>query len=216
MGCLYMLTFPSGKQYIGITQKDANTRFQRHIIHAKVGRRNAVHRAILKYGKDNVTVKTLVIADDLNYLRLIEKRAIQIYGTLSPKGYNLTGGGEESGFWAEETLQKARKSMAMAWLLLDEEEKKKRSQRSVEAMQKALSDPSHEMKRRKKISETMLSAKSNIPRGANRSNAKLNTEKVVEIRKLLADGLSDKTIALQFGVSRELIRDIRTGKRWKQ
>lgn len=217
MGCLYCLTFPSGKKYIGITSKTADVRFHRHVEHATICKRtNAVHRAIIKYGAENVKVDTLVIADDFKYLRFIEKRAIQSYGTLSPNGYNLTGGGEDSGFWAQESVEKSRNTRIATWAAIEKSQRVELTKKAIDAMRKALSDPACNEARSKKISETMLSSKSKIAHGADRPNAKLNTEKVARIRQLIDEKQSDQTIALIFGVSRELIRDIRTGKRWKQ
>jgi len=49
----------------------------------------------------------------------------------------------------------------------------------------------------------------------NRSNNKLNVEKVAEIRRLAAEGKSDSVIAPMFGVDRALIFRIRKNKIWK-
>lgn len=60
-----------------------------------IGRRpGALYSAIRKYGAENFYVKTLLIADDWNYLCEIERRAIVSFKTFSPDGYNLTPGGE--------------------------------------------------------------------------------------------------------------------------
>jgi hypothetical protein len=214
MGCLYSLTFPSGKAYIGISSRDAETRFTGHVKHATTGRRNAVHRAILKYGRDNVVVRTIVVASDLAYLKDLEKKAIMLYCTVSPHGYNMTNGGEDSGFWCEETREKARKSQIVRWQRISAERKRSLTVSQIAAMRAATSDPAVESMRVSRIKETMRGPSSRIARGQDRPNAKMNPEKLKNVRYLIGSGISDYHIASQFGVSRELIRDIRLGKRW--
>lgn len=54
-----------------------------------------------------------------------------------------------------------------------------------------------------------------IPLGENRHNAKLTRDSVLEIRGRAGNGETDVTLAAEFGVRRESIRDIRLRKRWK-
>lgn len=93
MGCLYIATSPSGKSYIGITTRTAEARFSEHV---RVGTKycKAIHAAIKQYGKKSFDVRTLVIADDWNYLCELEKRAIAAFGTFGHGGYNQTIGGD--------------------------------------------------------------------------------------------------------------------------
>lgn len=93
-GCLYSLTFPNGKRYIGITAGALSRRLSLHKSHAKTGRTGAVYNAIRKYGPAGFVAETLVVAADWEYLCDLEKKAIAIFGTLAPCGYNLTAGGE--------------------------------------------------------------------------------------------------------------------------
>ena len=95
MGALYQITFPNGKAYIGITSGTAERRYAKHVTASRrAGARfHLVHRAIRKYAGQAV-VKTLVVADDMAYLRDLEVRAIAALGTKRPHGYNLTNGGE--------------------------------------------------------------------------------------------------------------------------
>lgn len=94
MGCLYEMTV-NGKPYIGITMfPKAEHRLTRHLYLARKGSMAAVHCAIRKYGPENVSIKTLAISHDWEYLQLIEKRAIQVWNSLAPNGYNLTTGGD--------------------------------------------------------------------------------------------------------------------------
>lgn len=94
-GCLYRLTFPNGKAYIGITGRTAATRFAEHVTYSRVGKnKGAVHLAIVKYGAANVIVETL--AEESNWTRLqeLEVQAVAAHNTRPPHGYNLTRGGD--------------------------------------------------------------------------------------------------------------------------
>lgn len=92
MGELYLLTFPNGKRYIGITSKTATRRRIVHLHHARKGRSGALQSAIRKYG--SFEMLTLMVASDWSYLCEIERRAIVAFGTRAPLGYNMTDGGE--------------------------------------------------------------------------------------------------------------------------
>ena len=95
MGCLYKLTSPSGKCYLGITKGTAAVRFTAHVYNAiHDGYKTALHASIRKYGKEAMHVQTLVIADGWEYLCYLEKRAIIAFDTRWPNGYNITKGGD--------------------------------------------------------------------------------------------------------------------------
>jgi group I intron endonuclease len=95
MGCLYQITSPSGKSYIGISSKTTAERWAKHVEHS-LGKREsgALYSALRKYGSDAFMVKTLVIADKWHYLCDLERKAIAVFGTKAPNGYNVTDGGE--------------------------------------------------------------------------------------------------------------------------
>ena len=95
MGCLYQLTSPSGKSYVGITAKTLEQRWSKHIEHALGKRDNgALYAALRKYGPDTFTVKELVRCGDWSTLQRLEIMAIAVLGTRSPRGYNISTGGE--------------------------------------------------------------------------------------------------------------------------
>jgi len=91
MGTLYKLDFASSKSYVGITTWPIVVRFNGHASAALHGSKCAVHNAWRKHGVPKLTV--LAVVED-RILSEIEQRAISVFGTLSPKGYNLTSGGE--------------------------------------------------------------------------------------------------------------------------
>lgn len=109
MGCLYQISFPNGKAYIGITTKTLEHRFKGHC--CPTGDR-AIHNAIKKYGIGAAKISTLVIANDWGYLQELERNAIRVFNTKAPHGYNLTDGGE--GVLGLQMSAKAREKMAQA------------------------------------------------------------------------------------------------------
>jgi len=94
-GCLYRLRFPNGKTYIGLSRHGLDWRWRRHLRQAlDEGSQALVHRAIRQHGAASIRREVLLVADDLTYLGMMEVAAILRFGTLSPRGYNLVGGGE--------------------------------------------------------------------------------------------------------------------------
>lgn len=93
MGCLYQIEFPNGKKYIGISKHSAEKRFAGHKKDSKDGKL-IVHNAIRKCGKENCKVVTLVVANDIEYLKDLEIKAIAAFNTKYPNGYNCTKGGD--------------------------------------------------------------------------------------------------------------------------
>lgn len=103
---LYMLSFPSGKSYIGQTIKSVDARFKEHC--KPYSRCRAVRNAIQKYGQDSVRVeliKTVYTQEDADEA---EKELIDFFETMSPRGYNLLSGGSifSSTVQSEETKRK--------------------------------------------------------------------------------------------------------------
>jgi hypothetical protein len=94
MGCLYKLTSPSGKSYIGISRSTAGERWVVHQLRTKEGRNYALQQAIRKYGAGSFIVETLAESDEWDALCEMERLAIIEHGTKTPLGYNLTDGGE--------------------------------------------------------------------------------------------------------------------------
>jgi group I intron endonuclease len=95
MGCLYKLTSPSGKSYIGVSCKGLEARWAKHVEHA-LGKRSAgvLYAALRKYGPETFAREVLAEHDDFDALRAMETAAIREHATLAPNGYNITHGGE--------------------------------------------------------------------------------------------------------------------------
>jgi ribosomal protein S24E len=91
MGCVYMLTAPSGKKYIGITSRPIEERWKGH--QKKSSNCLLVKRAIDKYGWDKIKKEILLYCQD-DQLEYYEKKFIDLYDSLAPNGMNCTSGGE--------------------------------------------------------------------------------------------------------------------------
>jgi len=89
-GYLYLIEFPNGKSYVGITRKSIRKRVMQH---SKASTKSVLHRAIMAHGESNVRVKAIGLFL-WELLGLAEAAAISEHKTLSPSGYNFTSGGE--------------------------------------------------------------------------------------------------------------------------
>lgn len=128
MGCLYQIDFPSGKKYIGISKHSADRRAKAHFDGARLGKKTIICNAIRKYGKENCKVVTLVVANDIEYLKDLEVKAIAAFNTKYPNGYNCTKGGDGVVDLPED-LEKIR----------------------VEKMKKTMADDSYKLQMREKM-----------------------------------------------------------------
>jgi predicted GIY-YIG superfamily endonuclease len=94
----------NNKSYIGLT-KDLKARRYSHLKQASYGSQCAFHRAIRKYGIDNFSFVVLETCGSLEEANEAESFYISLFRTMTPNGYNLTGGGEYPNL-SEEFLQK--------------------------------------------------------------------------------------------------------------
>ena len=83
----------NGKVYIGQTIKTLERRWKQHCTRAK-NKRYALCEAIKKYGKENFTVEQIDVACSRDELDTKEIYWIKFYDSMSPNGYNMTGGGK--------------------------------------------------------------------------------------------------------------------------
>lgn len=56
---------------------------------------------------------------------------------------------------------------------------------------------------------------SNTTHGSERTNAKLDNEKVTAMRELAAKGWSERKLAFKFGVSKSVVHRVLAGERWR-
>jgi len=112
INCIYKMTSPSGKIYIGQC-KDFKLRTKQHIWRSKHPK-SSIERAITKYGFSNFKVEFLYLAKKYDKYELNKKEIyyIEFYKSTDPsKGYNLCIGGEgRQGPLSKETKVKMSKS----------------------------------------------------------------------------------------------------------
>lgn len=124
MGCVYLITSPSGKQYVGQTVAAFETRWEQHCRDAQNGSKFAIHCAIRKYGQNSFTHKILHVGvEDPAQLSSLEIAEIANHGTIVPKGYNMTKGGE--GFQlCPEVERKRAAGIKASWVRAETREKR--------------------------------------------------------------------------------------------
>lgn len=89
---VYLIEFPDGLNYVGLTQKSLNKRRRDHYGHARWGKNTLVAEGIRIHG-DDAKFKMLVSCKDPHTLRVLETEFIKTYGTLAPEGRNASPGG---------------------------------------------------------------------------------------------------------------------------
>lgn len=97
MGYIYKITnLVNQKVYIGLTERDIQTRWSEHKQKASQGSMTYFHAAIRKYGFNNFCIEKIDEVDN-NNLKEKEKYWINYYRSNNCKfGYNSTSGGERS------------------------------------------------------------------------------------------------------------------------
>lgn len=88
---VYLLQFPNGKKYIGIT-KNFRRRMYQHKSQAIKGGKLKLYCAIRKYGWENVDKRVVSIVNTLEEANHLEQFLIKEF-ELTEKGYNLSPGG---------------------------------------------------------------------------------------------------------------------------
>jgi group I intron endonuclease len=136
---VYLLTFPNGKKYVGITNNWA-ARWRNYKNSVRNGDRRAVCCALRKYGVTAVTVDFIKESNNVTETKTLEKFFIQKFKTLAPTGYNMTEGGDGMLGWKVTDETRSKMSIAKKGKKLSEEHRKKLSV--------AHSNPSEEARRR--------------------------------------------------------------------
>lgn len=116
IGVLYCVhSKTSGKSYIGITFKGIKRRWSDHVSDARRGTGAALSRAIRKYGASDFVVTVLAVAENREYLCACEMRAIAVFNTKRPAGYNLTAGGDGAWELDSDARERNRQGLLAAW-----------------------------------------------------------------------------------------------------
>lgn len=119
MGDIYLLTSPSGKHYVGQCLKFYSNgkkngyinRWKQHIYEAKKFKTTStlLNNALRLYDPEEWKVELLAECE-VTELDAQETHFIEMYGTLTPNGYNLTTGGKKYSYQSEETKKKKSES----------------------------------------------------------------------------------------------------------
>ena len=84
----------TGKVYIGQTKNTLDKRIKGHLKESKLESNRPFMLSIKKYGVDNFIFETIDSANNLDELNDKEIYWINFYNSVSPNGYNVTGGGQ--------------------------------------------------------------------------------------------------------------------------
>jgi group I intron endonuclease len=206
----------NGKAYIGVTRGCWKARWARHLTDAADGRPYALHLAIRKHGAGSFLVEALYEASSLAELAACERGVIAEYGTLAPRGYNLTSGGD--GCFAVSPTTRARMRAAFRARMERPGEYAKllagvRRGHLKLAGRKRASD-AIERTRRANIGQRRSAEQKARIRGGMHKSIKLNEIDAAEIRRMAALGENQTDIAKALGISQSLVSRINTGKRW--
>lgn len=223
---VYVLTNRvNGKRYIGQTSRALGVRWTQHIKDSKSGE-YAINRAIRKYGAHNFEVAMLATADSLAKLNELERQYVAEFGTFGGNGYNQTIGGDGVMLCRKHSVETREKISALQigrkqspeavakriatqiGRPLSPEHRKKISEankgqtRSPETRARLVAShlgkkPSDETRRRMSVAQSL---RKRAPR--KRENAHLDSA----IAELMLQGLSQRAIAFQLGITRGLVR----------
>lgn len=98
MSSVYLITNRvNGRRYVGKTNATALVRWQQHVKNARSELRGGcrfLNRAIRKYGAESFSIETIETCATEGDAFAAERFWIAWYETKSPRGYNLTDGGE--------------------------------------------------------------------------------------------------------------------------
>lgn len=224
----------NGKIYVGQTVKDLDRRKAVHLCNAKVGRHgNYFHNAVRKYGSENFDWEILEECNTIGELNEREEYWIKELKTISPNGYNLMGGGNNSTHH-KETIDKM--SEVKKGKTFSEEHRKKmsvaskgksKSKKHCENIAEARKGKTHSEKTRIKMSEAKKGKKrkpfseefrkniSEAKQGENHPQSKLTEADIIDIRKWYKEGMAQREIGEIKNVVQTNISCIVNYKRWK-
>lgn len=195
MGNVYIYAITNNlnfKTYIGQTN-NPKYRFKCHIKNKK---NSLIHKAINKYNKENFTFTIIEELQSREEANESEIFYIQLFGTLSPNGYNLSKGGKCSSPTTE-TKEKIRKSL--------------KENPSLNVKLKGSNHPrfghKHSPEIRDKINKQIS--------GDNCTSSKIKKEDAIYIYSLAYMGLSVNQIKLLFNLKSSAIHNIINRKCWK-
>ena len=97
----------NGKIYVGYTTQSIQKRFQDHVNESNRTPKYKIHRAILKYGRENFIIEQIYQTLDKKDVNEKEEYFIKEYKTQNDMyGYNIANGGQGGNIKTKEQLQK--------------------------------------------------------------------------------------------------------------
>jgi group I intron endonuclease len=168
VGCIYKITSPSGKAYVGQTVNFVNRKSRHKLSKNKQGSCRAISAAIELYGWDAMHVEILLEGVEENDLDCMEQRMIAEHGTYhadSPGGYNLTRGGDKNP--VKDPLVAAR----MQEMYKSNEWKEKQLGGFTEVVRKKISVAQHDRQARGGFEQVRAASKLGLPLAHERKNS---------------------------------------------
>lgn len=136
---IYLITNNvTGKMYVGMTASSLKKRWSSHRVAATREIRTPLAQAIRKYGPDNFSIVQIAEASSRAELQEMEKAEIARRETLTPKGYNVTAGGDGQAPGFQFTASSKRKigTKARSWWASMTPEQRAEQGRKISAAKK--------------------------------------------------------------------------------
>ncbi len=184
---IYCHTSPSGKRYVGQTEKTIESRWRQHVF---IARRNdnkgsrAFHAAIRKYGEKSFAHETLETVSSQAEANAAEIKWVSALGSLVPHGYNLNAGGDNKSSHPD---TRARIRAAMALIPVEERLARSRKANAVHSAKQP--------EERSEIARRRQAARDPVERSesARRIHARRTPEERTEISSRNNESRSEKT-----------------------
>src|SRR3990167_10999519 len=90
---IYVITGPTGKQYVGATSYPMRKRIREHLCFARTGRKYPLHEDIRRFGWDKFTIDVVAECAALENRHELEQYFIQLLDSHN-NGYNRSDGGQ--------------------------------------------------------------------------------------------------------------------------
>lgn len=156
MGVLYKLDFRSGKSYIGMTERTHGCRLKEHNNEARKGNKHLLYCAWRKFGRPKLCVLAYV---ENHMLMETERRAVLVFSTMIPNGYNMTPGGEHPPMFGKKHSKDAKKKMSLAKMGKNNPNKRPEMRALHSALWKGENNPAKRPEVRAKISASLTGKK---------------------------------------------------------
>lgn len=195
-----------GVRYVGQTfQSPPGIRLVQHFSDANTKRSTLpVHYWIRRHGAENIEMQILESNVSLDRIYEAEAQWISFCGTIRESGgLNLLPGGRGVFGWKHSDETRGKMSQSRMGHAVSQETKAKLSQ--------ANAGRSHHTDEQRRASSERMKRKF----GESHYRVKLKESEVEEIITLIWESFSNQEIADIYGVTRQAIHFIRTGKNWK-